>query len=121
MNRVQIILTGRNRLQRIVIGDQSFRKVRRIGIIGMNNLESLVIGQSSFRIGNSEQMDGSFRVENCPKLNSIKIKYDSFYDYHSFSIMNLPSLHSIDIGGWCFHYVSMFALSGLNRMRGLTA
>ena len=80
---------------------------------GLSELESVVIGQKSFRINGFERSDGSCRIVNCPKLKSIQIGYDAFWDYHSFELNNLPSLQSIDIGDWCFHYAPLFSLTGL--------
>jgi len=101
-------------LKRIAIGNKCFGKVRVVELDGLDELESVVIGNDSFRISDKERPYASYRIVNCPKLKSIQIGYDSFYDYHSFELNNLPSLQSIDIGGWyCFGYVPSFSLTGL--------
>ena len=101
-------------LKSIVIGSNCFGRVRSFELDGLNKLESVVIGEESFRISEDERNDGSYRIVNCPKLKSIQIGDGSFYDYHSFELNNLPSLQSIDIGGWyCFGYVPSFSLTGL--------
>ena len=99
-------------LKRIVIGDNCFGKVRVVKLNGLGELESVVIGKDSFRISDKERSDGSCQIVNCPKLKSIQIEYESFYDYHSFELSNLPSLQSIDIGYRCFYYAPSFSLTG---------
>ena len=100
-------------LKRIAIGNECFGKVRVFELDGLDELESVVIGQYSFRIDYKERSDGSYRIVNCPKLKSIQIGYDSFYDYHSFELNNLPSLQSIDIGEDSFYWTPLFSLAGL--------
>ena len=109
----ELKLSGLVRLKQIVIGDECFRSVRLLELDGLRELESVVIGKKSFRIRYDERTDGSCRIVNCPKLNSIQIGYDSFYDYRSFELNNLPSLQSIDIGKTCFYYTPSFSLAGL--------
>ena len=79
----------------------------------LDELESVVIGERSFSIGEKERSNGSCQIVNCPKLKSIQIGKESFYDYHSFELNNLPSLQSIDMGGYCFYYAPSFSLTGL--------
>ena len=100
-------------LKSIVIGDNCFGKVRVFDLNGLSELESVVIGQYSFRMSKDERNDYSYRIVNCPKLKSIQIGYQSFWDYHSFELNNLPSLQFIDIGDWCFYYAPSFSLTGL--------
>ena len=100
-------------LKSIVIGDNCFGKVREFELDGLSELESVVIGKKSFRISSRERSDGDYRIVNCPKLKSIQIGKESFYDYYSFELNNLPSLQSIDIGEWCFEYAPSFSLTGL--------
>ena len=100
-------------LNRIVIGDNCFGKVRVFDLDGLSELESVVIGQQSFKISSSERSDGDYRIVNCPKLKSIQIGDYSFGDYHSFELNNLSSLQSIDIGMDCFIYAPSFSLTGL--------
>ena len=101
-------------LNRIVIGDNCFGKVRVLELDGLGELETVVFGGGSFRISNKERTDGSCRIVNCRKLKSIQIGGSSFYDYHSFELNNLPSLQSIDMGDYCFYYAPSFLLTGLN-------
>ena len=95
-------ITNNGVLKRNVIGDNCFGKVRVFELDGLSELERVVIGQQSFRIGGDERSDGSCRIVNCPRLKSIQIGHWSFSDYHSFEMSNLPSLHFIGIGVECF-------------------
>ena len=106
-------ITNNTVLKRIAIGDWCFGKVRVFELDGLGELERVVIGQQSFRFGYNERSDGSYRIVNCPKLKSIQIGYESFRDYHSFELNNLPSLQSIDIGENCFYWTPSFSLTGL--------
>ena len=100
-------------LNRIVIGDNCFGKVRVFDLDGLSELESVEIGSESFSISDEERSDGSYRIVNCPKLKSIQIGDFSFSDYHSFELSNLPSLQSIDMGHRCFWFAPSFSLTGL--------
>ena len=98
-------------LKSIVIGDECFGKVRVFDLNGLSELESVVIGKKSFRISSRERSDGDYRIVNCPKLKSIQIGDESFYDYRSFELNNLPSLQSIEIGRYCFYWTPLFSLT----------
>ena len=111
-SRTQLKLRRLVRLKRIVIGDGCFEKVRVFELDGLGELESVVVGKDSFRISENKRSDGSYRIVNCPKLKSIQIGYDSFWDYHSFELNNLPSLQSIDIGRECFNRAPSLSLTG---------
>ena len=111
VNRLE--LNNLTSLQILYIGDGSFGKVRVFELDGLSELESVVIGKDSFKISEKKRNDGSYRIVNCPKLKSIQIGDESFYDYHSFELTNLPSLQSIDIGKYGFHYAPSFSLTGL--------
>jgi len=109
----EFILRGLPALKSIVIGDGCFGKVRVFELDGLDELESVVIGKDSFEISDEERNDGSCRIVNCPKLKSIQIDTNTFWDYHSFEVNNLPSLQSIDIGMRCFYWTPSFSLTGL--------
>ena len=108
-----VSITNNQELKRIEIGNECFGKVREFELNGLSELESVVIGYHSFRINLFERNDGSYRIVNCPKLKSIQIGEQSFYDYHSFELNNLPSLLSIDVGEYGCRYVRSFSLTGL--------
>ena len=118
VNRLE--LNNLTSLQILYIGNGCFGKVRMFELNGLDELESVVIGKESFtyaktkkEIWNSKRTDGSCRIVNCPKLKSIQIGNESFWDYHSIELNNLPSLQSIDIDIECFEYAPSFSLTGL--------
>ena len=107
-------------LAHIVIEDECFGMVRVFELDGLGELESVEIGNDSFTKTkyadpqwNEIPTQGSFQIQNCPKLKSIETGDTSFEDYHLFELNNLPSLQSIDIGYYCFHYAPSFSLTGL--------
>ena len=118
-NNASFNISNNGVLKSIVIGDNCFGKVRVFDLNGLSELESVVIGQKSFtyaktreEIWNKVRTDGFYQIMNCPKLKSIQIGDESFFDYHSFELNNLPSLQSIDMGENCFDWASSFSLTG---------
>ena len=92
----ELKLSGLSRLKWIVIGDECYGKVRVFDLDGLSELESVVIGNDSFT--NTKDADpqwneipaqGSFRIQNCPKLKSLEVGVCSFADYHMFSLVGL--------------------------------
>lgn len=102
-----------------MIGDYCFENVRVFELDELSELESVVIGEKSFWISNSERSDGSYRIVYCPKLKSIEIGYDSFWDYHSFELNNLPSLQSIVLGDHSFNWAPSFSLTDLPQLQSV--
>lgn len=102
-----------NSLQFLEIGDSCFINVVTFELNGLNRLEKVIIGKDSFtQIGTSEYEDDpnkalknadneyrSFHIVNCELLESISIDDFSFCDYAGqFELRNLPNLRIIDIG-----------------------
>ena len=91
-----------NNLESIEIGNNKFNKVKSLIIDGLNELKSMRIGSNSFTgslnsYGND--IDKSFHILNCAKLESIEIGRYSFSDYAGeFELKNLPKLQSLIIG-----------------------
>ena len=96
-------------LEELEIGDDSFMYVNEFVIDGLNELKSVIIGMDSFTHLKSSNWDSdrdkanninrSFHVLNCDKLESIEIGLFSFLDYGGlFELRNLPKLESIKIG-----------------------
>ena len=90
----ELKLNGLARLKRIVIGDECFGKVRVVELDGLGELESVVIGKDSFTNTkcadhgwNEIPTQGSFRIQQCPKLKSIQIGDWSLADYFIFSLI----------------------------------
>lgn len=99
-------------LRRLMIGSNEFGEVRELIMRGMSELESVVIGENSFKWTD----DGIYRLENCPKLQSIAIGDGSFASYQSFELESLPSIRTIEIGEGCFGRAREWVLSGLDRL-----
>ena len=104
--------------KRIVIGDYSLRNIRLFAVVGLSELESVSIGHNSLRLSSTpfslyecRNNGGICRIENCPKLMSIRVKEYSFTNHGSFELTNLPSLESIEIGDYCFSHASELSLS----------
>ena len=104
--------------KRIVIGDYSLRNIRLFAVVGLSELESVSIGHNSLRLSSTpfslyecRNNGGICRIENCPKLISIRVKEYSFTNHGSFELTNLPSLESIEIGDYCFSHASELSLS----------
>ena len=103
-------------LKRMEIGDNCFGGVRFFSLDGLKQLESIAIRKECFRIGIKERMNGSCRIVNCPKLQSIHIGNNSFYDFHSFELRALPSLRTLHVGIKCFFWVTSFSLTGMTEL-----
>lgn len=80
-------------LAHIVIEDECFGMVRVFELDGLGELESVEIGNDSFTKTkyadpqwNEIPTQGSFWIQNCPKLKSIETGAYSFADYHMFSL-----------------------------------
>ena len=118
-NETEFILKRLPKMKSIVIRDNCFGNVRVFELDGLSELESVVIGQQSFTIDSDERSDYSYRIVNCPRLKSIQIGDESFWDYHSIELNNLPSLQSIMIGDRCFGKVRVFELDGLSELESV--
>ena len=103
------------KLKSVTIGDESFMYVNEVIITGLNELESVVIGENSFtqhKNGYGNDLNRHFYLKNCPKLKSLKIGIDSFSDYSVIEIENVDALEVIEIGvlnEWSdsFYYASL--------------
>ena len=79
-----------------MIEDECFGMVRVFELNGLGELESVEIGNDSFTKTkyadpqwNEIPTQGSFQIQNCPKLKSIETGAYSFADYHMFSLTGL--------------------------------
>ena len=107
-------------LKQIMIGRCCFESLRSFELDGLSGLDSVVIGEKSFVCAltgddslNSKRDNGSCRIVNCPKLQSIDISAFAFSNYHSFEVENLPFLHFLSLGAHCFVHSSSFSLTSL--------
>ena len=115
-------------LKSIEIGDECFENVNEVKLIGLNQLERVVIGKNSFtkiKIKNvwPEYIPNRhFFLKNCERLRELKMGYRSFSDYSVCEIENLPSLEVIELGelnenSFNFCYASLELKSDSERMK----
>ena len=112
-------------LKSIEIGDECFENVEEVKLIGLNRLERVVIGKNSFtKHKNDWDSDPNrhFYLKNCERLRELKTGCFSFSDYSSFVIENVPSLEVIEMGelngdGCNFYYASLELKSDSERMK----
>ena len=82
------------------VGDYSFRQVEEVHLNGLSKLERVVIGEYSFRslIDPGNDDDCQFHLKNCERLRELRIGSRSFVAYSVFDVENVPSLEVIEIG-----------------------
>ena len=91
-------------LKSIEIGDECFENVNEVKLIGLNQLERVVIGKNSFtkiKIKNiypEYNPDRHFYLKDCERVRELKMGYRSFSDYSVCEIENVPSLEVIEMG-----------------------
>ena len=88
-------------LEKISIGDDSYKYVRELHIEGFNALKSVTIGVNSFTQYTNYYGSNSnrkFYLRNCPLLKEVQIGRYSFSDYTYSYVENLASLESIVFG-----------------------
>ena len=103
-----------NSLQFLEIGGSCFINVVTFELNGLNKLEKVIIGKDSFTLIDTSDYDNdnnslsnadneyrSFHIVNCESLKSVSIDQFSFCDYAGqFELRNLPNLRKVDIGSW---------------------
>ena len=107
------------------VGDECFENVEEVKLIGLNRLERVVIGKNSFTkqkdwFGNDPNRH--FYLKNCERLRELKMGRYSFSDYAVCEIENVPSLEVIEMGDlnrWShnFWYASLELKSDSHRMK----
>ena len=109
------------------VGDYSFSFVEEVKLIGLDRLERVVIGMNSFtkqknREWPSYNPNRHFYLKNCERLRELKMGRYSFSDYSVCEIENVPSLEVIEMGDlneetWNFRYASLELKSDSERMK----
>ena len=117
-----LVLSFFSNLKVVEVGDYSFSFVDETKLIGLNQLERVVIGENCFRRGTRDDPSRHFYLKNCERLRELKIGYYSFSDYSVCEIENVPSLEVIEMGeldeGSCnFRYASLKLKSDSERMK----
>ena len=90
-------------LSELKVGDDCFKNVNEVKVIGLNRLERVVIGENSFtkkKMDRPESLNPNrhFYLKNCERLRELKIGRYSFSDYSVCEIENVPSLEVIEMG-----------------------
>ena len=112
-------------LREFKVGDECFENVKEVKLIGMNRLERVVIGVNSFTKKNtwpSYDPNRHFYLKNCERVRELKMSRYSFSDYSVCEIENVPSLEVIEMGElnqWSgnFYYASLELKSDSERMK----
>ena len=112
-------------LNSVEIGDDCFMNVGQLNLIGLSKLQTVVIGMNSFtKVKNDGGSDPNrhFYLKNCERLRELKIGRYSFRDYSVCEIENVPSLEVIEMGelkedSYNFRYASLELKSDSQRMK----
>ena len=97
-------------LRLLEVGDDCFDYVDEVKLIGLSKLERVVIGKNSFTKPSRFFGDNParhFYLKNCERLRELKMGCYSFYDYSVCEIENVPSLEVIEMGDlneWSFNF-----------------
>ena len=108
-------------LKSIVIGDDCFMYVNKVELIGLDRLERVVIGENSFtkeKSDNDTNASGLY-VKSCELLRELKIGNHSFEEYSACEIENVPSLKVIEVGDDCFANVGEVKLIGMDQLESV--
>ena len=83
------------------VGDYSFSFVDELKLIGLSKLERVVIGKNSFtkkKKGTGNDPNRHFYLKDCERVRELKMGRFSFSDYSVCEIENVPSLEVIEMG-----------------------
>ena len=119
-------LTLMSKLRLFEVGDECFEYVDEVKLIGLSKLERVVIGKNSFTKKKNDWPDYDpnrhFYLKNCERLRELKIDGYSFSDYSVCEIENVPSLEVIEMGElneWSYNFrcASLELKSECERMK----
>ena len=122
---VLLDLTRFASLREFEVGCYSFSYVKEVKLIGLNRLERVVIGENSFtkhKNDYSYSPNRHFYLKDCERLRELKMGRHSFSDYSVCEIENVPSLEVIEIGkmnedSFNFLYASLELKSDSEEMK----
>ena len=117
-------LSFMSHLRLLVVSNECFKYVEEVKLIDLSKLERVVIGENSFT---KEKYDyrydpnRHFYLKDCERLTELRIGRYSFSDYSVCEIENVPSLEVIEMGeliegGGNFYYASLELKSDSQRM-----
>ena len=114
-------------LREVRVGDDCFENVDEVKLIGLNRLERVVIGKNSFTNNQNSwptsiNPNRRFYLKNCERLRELMMGRWSFSDYSVCEIENLPSLEVIEMGelnerSCNFYHASLELKSDSQRMK----
>ena len=118
-------LSFMSHLRLLEVGDDCFDYVDEVKLIGLSKLERVVIGKNSFtkeEYSHGNDPNRHFYLKNCERLRELKIGYWSFSDYSVCEIENVPSLEVIEMGdmdekSWNFSHASLELKSNCDGMK----
>ena len=99
------------------VGDECYKNVNEMKLIGLHALERVVIGENSFRKSDGNDPNRHFYLKDCEKLKELKIGCQSFEDYSVCEIANVPSLEVIEMDDCNFLYASLELKSDGDEMK----
>ena len=88
-------------LRLLEVGDDCFENMDEVKLIGLSKLDRVLIGENSFtKRKNNRGYDPNrhFYLKNCERVRELKLGHHSFSDYSVCEIENVPSLEVIEIG-----------------------
>ena len=117
--------SGLKWLKSIKIGDECFENVKEVKLIGLDRLERVLIGKNSFTKHKNDygnDPNRHFYMKNCERMRELKMGCWSFSDYTVCEIENVPSLEVIEMGdlnkdSLNFSYASLELKSDCERMK----
>ena len=113
-------------LREFKVGDDCFEYVDEVKLIGLSKLERVVIGKNSFTKKKNDWPEYNpnrhFYLKNCARLRELKMGSYSFSDYSVCEIENVPSLEVIEMGelnekSFNFWFASLELKSDSERMK----
>ena len=113
-------------LREVRVGNECFEYVDEVKLIGLSKLERVVIGENSFTKVKDDwpsyDPNRHFYLKNCKRVRELKMSRYSFSDYSVCEIENVPSLEVIEMGElnqWSanFCYASLELKSDSQRMK----
>ena len=124
---ITLFFTRFTQLKEIVIGDECFMNVDQLNLIGLSRLQKVVIGMNSFTKKKKTwpkevNADRQFFLKGCPAMKKLRVDDYSFSDYSVCEMEQLPSLEDIEMGDlvpehscFCFYFASLELKSGNSK------
>ena len=106
-------------LKEFIVGDNSLMYVNEVHLIGLSKLERVVIGENSFTKkwnGYGYDPNRHFYLKNCERVRELKMGRYSFSDYSVIEIENVPSLEVIE-GSNNFRYATLELKSDCDELK----